>query len=141
MKAIKKTGAVVGAAVIMASGVLFGAPAQAAGSVIHIGYTIVDGRYIKGSGSMTNNGDYTNVCIVIMGKVNGSGYSNRTQSCRTNRGSLTWSAPDWFLGNESTGPGTYEYYTRISAYKNGTRVANKDSNHVVVQSGSGVAPR
>lgn len=140
MKSLKKTAAVIGAAAIVASGVLVGVPAQAAGSVIDIGVTIIDGRYVKGSGSMTNNGDYTNVCIVIMGKFNSGGYSNRTQACRTNQGSLTWSAPDWFLGNESGGPGTYEYYTRISAYRNGNLVTNKDSNHVRIVSGSGIAP-
>ncbi|ACZ90429.1 hypothetical protein [Streptosporangium roseum] len=131
MKPLKKIAAVIGAAGIVAGGVLVAAPAQAAGSVIDIGYTIVDGRYIKGSGSMTNNGDYTNVCVVIMGKKNSSGYSDYTMACRTNRGSVSWSAPDVFAGNLEA-RACYEFYTRISAYKNGTRVANKNSNHVKV---------
>ncbi|MEW2386499.1 hypothetical protein AB0873_31220 [Micromonospora sp. NPDC047707] len=131
MKPLKKVVAVIWAAGIAAGGVLAASPAQAADSRIDIGHTIVDGRYVKGSGSMTNNGDYTNVCIVIMGKRNGSGYSDKTKACRSNRGSLTWSAPDLYTGSLD-GKACYEFYTRISAYKNGTRVANKNSNHVRV---------
>ncbi len=67
--------------------------------------------------------------VVIMGEKNSSGYSDYTSACRTSQGSLMWSAPDVFTGNVEA---CYEFCTRISAYKNGTRVANKNSNHVRV---------
>jgi len=120
-----------GAALVSTAAVA--SPAQAAGSVIDIGYTIQSGHYIKGSGSMTNNGDYTNVCIAIEGTAGGvRGTINGQSACRNTRGSATWSAPDfnWYGWVAAGQCGHFD--TRIYAYNNGNRVAAKWSNTVTV---------
>jgi hypothetical protein len=104
------------------------APALAAGSVIDIGLTIYSGGVVKGSGSMTNNGDWDNVCLVIMAKQYGSsqGYADMTIKCKTNTGYAIWSPPDFSPGI------CIDTYTRITAYKNHVSKANKDSNKIRV---------
>jgi hypothetical protein len=109
-------------------------PAFAAGSVIDIGYTIYSGGYVKGSGSDTNNGDWTNVCIAIMSQnisVPLSGSTTDTVACNGALGSHTWSAPDYYQGSP---PQTFclAFWTRITAYTNGVKKANKDSNTILV---------
>lgn len=118
-------------ALVMGTLAVTSQPAMASGSVIDIGYTIVSGGYIKGSGSDTNNGDYTNVCVVIMEGRPGGSVENRTKSCRSNSGSNTWSAPDYRYPTPGRNSCT-SYYTRITAYRNGSTVANKNSNVVKV---------
>ncbi|GAB2938981.1 hypothetical protein GCM10027280_29050 [Micromonospora polyrhachis] len=107
-------------------------PAQAAGSVIDIGVTIYEGGYVKGSGSTTNNGDYTNVCLVIMGNTSpgtpGSIFHSGPAACKSQIGQWVWSAPPQQAG----GGACAAYYTRITAYKNGNSVANKNSNTIYI---------
>jgi hypothetical protein len=108
-----------------------GTPAFATNSRIDIGYTVFSGGYIRGSGSTTNYGDYTNVCVVIMShKLNGIGNpsQNESQACISSTGYHNWSAPS--VQVTGTGTDCWRYWTRISAYVNGNRVANKDSNNV-----------
>jgi hypothetical protein len=109
------------------------APAFAAGSTINIGTTIISGSYVKGSGSDYNTGDYTNVCVVIMGKSDAplTSFKSLSQACRSNLGHNWWSAPDLRIGYPGLGH-CNTYYTRITAYRNGTQVANgnKNSNSV-----------
>lgn len=103
------------------------APANAAASSLSIGYTINDNGTIKGSGGMYNSGDWTNVCVVIMRNVWGP--QDLTMSCKGNQGSHTWSAPDYGNGRVNQISCT-TFYTRITAYRNGTRVAEKVSNYI-----------
>ncbi len=125
-------GLLVAVALAIASNfVVGGSPAHASGSTIDIGYTIISGGYIKGSGSDYNTGDYANVCVAIMHVVPG-GVVTETLACRSNLGHNWWSAPDfnyYYYGLCGT------YYTRITAYNSAhENIANKNSNRVTVSS-------
>jgi hypothetical protein len=111
--------------------VLAESPAFASGSVIDIGYTIYSGGYVKGSGSDTNNGDWTNVCIAIMSQNTFLGTTETdTVACKSATGSHTWSAPDDWVGDTGGFLVCFKFWTRITAYKNGSQVANKNSNSI-----------
>jgi len=56
---------------------------------------------------------------------------DETKACRSARGSYMWSAPDAYAGNIQIGQ-CVTFYTRVTVYRNGTQVANRNSNHVAV---------
>lgn len=103
-------------------------PAHAAGSWLRIGTTIWSGGYVKGSGSMYNSGDYSNVCVVIMHQT-ATSTQNKTQACKSQLGTFTWSAPDFRHTYNC-----FTFYTRITAYRNGNRVDELRSNTIRVGS-------
>jgi len=110
-------------------------PANAAGSTIDIGYTIVVDKFtIKGSGSDYNTGDFSNVCIVIKASTDDRNWYDATPSpgaCRSNLGSNVWSAPDANTQLALPRVTCGWFKTRITAlYRGGTFKSWKDSNEV-----------
>jgi hypothetical protein len=110
------------------------APANASGSTIDIGYTIQSGNYVKGSGSDNNTGDYSNVCVAIWSQqYSGASWVVQSSSCRSNRGSNWWSAPDVPVDLTVTQTKCWNFKTRITAtFVGGTAKTWKDSNTIRV---------
>lgn len=114
---------------ILCSFVLGGSAAHAAGSTIDIGLTTLNGDILHPSGSDSNMGDFTNVCLANMSQDPFT--HTETLACKSNLGSNWWSPPDMNVGNGP--PNTcVTYWTRITAYVNGSQVQNKNSNRFTI---------
>jgi hypothetical protein len=119
---------------VTAAVIAMSTPALASGSTIDIGVTRQSGSNVYGDGSYYNTGDYTNVCLVIMAQdynAPWTGSHNQSQECHQSTGSY------WFptLSAGAPSSGCYAFWTRVSAYRNGTLVNNKNSNTIYVGSG------
>lgn len=91
--------------------------AMAATSVYDVGVTVYQSPYVRGSGSYTNGGAYTKVCVVIQSrKPFTSSWTNHQEVCRAtpNPSSAAFSAPD-VAYNYPLEP-CREFRTRVQAW-------------------------
>ncbi|MFI1996396.1 hypothetical protein [Actinoplanes sp. NPDC020271] len=105
-------------------------PALASNSTISIGVARITDKVFYGDGSYFNVGDYDNICLVIMNMKADTMFwtvrSNVEQECHTIMGS------HWFttITTRVAETGCWNYYARVSAYKDHKLVANKESDWI-----------